>query len=78
MVMPPVAAPMPLAVRPSIPPPAVRAPVKVLAEAGASTQTPPSYLATPRTPAPPPTSLVSTEVTMFMSVFVPRSSRVLA
>ena len=70
--------PMPLAVRPSMPPPARSPPLKVLAVDGLSTQTPPSYLATVRAPAPPPTSLVSWAVTMFMSVFVPRSSRVLA
>ena len=43
------AAPMPLAVRPRLPPPAVMTPVKVLAEAGFKTQVPPSFLAMLRT-----------------------------
>ena len=71
------AAPMPLAVRPRLPPAAVMVPVKVFAEAGFRIQVPPSFLATLRVFALVAlVLLVSTRFIWLLSVFEPRRSRV--
>ena len=63
------AEPMPFAVRPSMPPLAFRAPVKVFAEAGFKIHTPPSAFVTVSTLVPP---FVSVEVMALPSVLLPR------
>ena len=72
------AEPIPNVFKPREPETTVMMPVKVLFADGLRTQTPPSDFVTERTPAPPPTSLVSTEVTILKSLLTPRNSRVLA
>ncbi len=72
----PLALPIPLTVRPSRPPELVMLPVKVLAEAGFSTQTPPSFLAMFRTGVFVPVLLDSTIFIWLKSEFAPRRSNV--
>ena len=72
----PLAEPMPKVVSPRVPPELVMVPVKVLAEAGFSTQTPPSFLPTLSVAVFVPVLLVSTMFIWLKSVLAPRSSRV--
>ena len=73
----PLAEPMPKVVSPRVPPELVMVPVKVLAEAGFSTQTPPSFLPIWRTGVFVPVALLSTDEMILKSVLDPRNSSVI-
>ena len=76
MVMPEVA-PIPFVVSPRLPPPAVRVPVKVFAEAGLRIQVPPSDFWTLRTFGKVALLLLaSTRFIWLLSVLAPRRSRI--
>ena len=71
------AAPMPLLVRPKLPPATESTPVKLLAVDGFKTQVPPSVLVTARIMALAPLALsTSREVMILLSTFPPRNSKV--